>query len=181
MQRIFIFLADGFEEIEALAPVDVFRRAGMDVTTISINNDLYVRGAHDITIKADACFSDMDFNSEFLIFLPGGMPGAANLDNHVGLKKLIENQVDKGREIAAICAAPFVLGKMGLLKNKEAICYPGYEHLLKDARISSSAIVKSDNIFTAKGPGVAVAFALKIIENISGSKVAEQIAKAMIV
>lgn len=181
MQQVFIFLAEGFEEIEAIAPVDVFRRAGIKVTTVSISDDLLVRGAHDIFIKADACFSELAFEDSFLIFLPGGMPGAANLDNHEGLKKLIKKQVDQDREIAAICAAPFVLGKMGLLKNKEAICYPGYEHLLKDASISSSEIVKSGNIYTAKGPGVAVAFALRIVENICGKKVAEQIAQAMMI
>lgn len=181
MQQVFVFLADGFEEIEAIAPVDIFRRAGIKVTSVSISEDLFVRGAHDIMVKADACFSELVFEGDFLIFLPGGMPGATNLDNHQGLKKLIEKQADQGREIAAICAAPFILGKMGLLKNKEAICYPGYEHLLNEARISSSEIVKSGNIYTAKGPGVAVNFALRIVENICGSKVAEQITKAMII
>lgn len=181
MQQVFIFLAEGFEEIEAIAPVDVFRRAGIKVTTVSISDDLLVRGAHNITVKADVCFSELTSEGDFLIFLPGGMPGATNLDNHAGLKKMIEKQADNGREIAAICAAPFVLGKMGLLKNKEAICYPGYEHLLKDASISSSHIVKSGNIYTAKGPGVAVAFALRIVENVCGEKVAEQIAQAMMI
>lgn len=179
MQKVFVFLADGFEEIEAIAPVDVFRRAGMSVTTVSITNELQVRGAHDILVVADICFSDIEFSGDFLIFLPGGMPGATNLDNHAGLKKLIETQAANGNEIAAICAAPLILGKMGLLNNKEAICYPGYEHFLYDAHIVTSEIVKSDNIYTAKGPGVSIPFALRIVEDFKGKQFADTIAKAM--
>lgn len=179
MQQVFVFLADGFEEIEAIAPVDVFRRAGMNVKTVSITNELQVRGAHDVLVVADACFHEVDFSGDFLIFLPGGMPGATNLDNHAGLKKLIVKQAARGNEIAAICAAPLVLGKMGLLKNKEAICYPGYEQFLLDAQIDTSEIVKSGNIYTAKGPGVSIPFALKIVEDFKGKEFAEAIAQAM--
>jgi protein deglycase len=178
--QVFIFLAEGFEEIEAVAPIDVFRRAGLNVTTVSITDNLKVCGAHDIALMADACFSKVNFQGEFLIFLPGGMPGTTNLGKHAGLKNLIEMQAIKGRTIAAICAAPSILGEMGVLKSKEAICYPGFEHLLKDARISTSKIVKSDNIFTAKGPGVSIPFALRIVEELKGKKVAEQVAQAMI-
>lgn len=181
MEQVYVFLADGFEEIEAIAPVDVFRRAGFNVTTVSITEEKPVRGAHDLVVRADACFSSLDFEGEFLIFLPGGMPGATNLDNHAGLKKLIKKQVEAGKAIAAICAAPFILGKMGLLKDKEAICYPGYEHLLKDARIATAKMVKSGNIYTAKGPGVSIPFALSIVESFRGKQFADQVAQAMMI
>jgi 4-methyl-5(b-hydroxyethyl)-thiazole monophosphate biosynthesis len=178
--RILLFLAEGFEEIEAVAPIDVFRRAGIDVTTVSVSDKLTVTGAHGIGVNADVIFEKADLSGDFLIYLPGGMPGTTNLDNHTGLKKLIEKQAAKGATIAAICAAPSILGKMGLLKEKEAICYPGFESFLTDAKISSSTIVKSGNILTAKGPGVAIPFALKIVEELKGKDTAQQIANGMI-
>ncbi len=178
--RILLFLAEGFEEIEAVAPIDVFRRAGIDVTTVSVSDKLTVTGAHGIGVNADVIFEKADLSGDFLIYLPGGMPGTTNLDNHTGLKKLIEKQAAKGATIAAICAAPSILGKMGLLKQKEAICYPGFESFLTDAKISSSTIVKSGNILTAKGPGVAIPFALKIVEELKGKDTAQQVANGMI-
>jgi len=178
--RILLFLAEGFEEIEAVAPIDVFRRAGIDVTTVSVSDKLTVTGAHGIGVNADVIFEKADLCGDFLIYLPGGMPGTTNLDNHTGLKKLIEKQAAKGATIAAICAAPSILGKMGLLKEKEAICYPGFESFLTDAKISSSTIVKSGNILTAKGPGVAIPFALKIVEELKGKDTAQQVANGMI-
>ncbi len=178
--KIFIFLAEGFEEIEAIAPIDVFRRAGLDVTTISIEEDLIVYGAHKVGIQADQTFSQANFSGKYLIYLPGGMPGTTNLEKHSGLRTLIEQQVTSGDMVAAICAAPSILGQMGLLKGKEAISYPGFESLLTGATISEDKIVKADNILTAKGPGVAIPFALKIVEELKGKKVAEEIASAMI-
>ncbi len=178
--RILLFLAEGFEEIEAVAPIDVFRRAGIDVTTVSVSDKLTVTGAHGIGVNANVIFEKADLSGDFLIYLPGGMPGTTNLDNHTGLKKLIEKQAAKGATIAAICAAPSILGKMGLLKEKEAICYPGFESFLTDAKISSSTIVKSGNILTAKGPGVAIPFALKIVEELKGKDTAQQVANGMI-
>ncbi|GAB1415410.1 DJ-1/PfpI family protein [Paludibacter sp.] len=178
--KIFLFLAEGFEEIEAIAPIDVFRRADLNVTTVSTTSELVVYGAHQVGVQADILFEDADFSGDFLIYLPGGMPGTTNLDNHKGLKSLIEKQAAKGGKIAAICAAPSILGKMGLLENKQAICYPGFEDMLKGASISTSTIVESENILTAKGPGVVIPFALKIVEKFKGSDLAEQIRSAMI-
>ena len=178
--RIFLFLATGFEEIEAVAPMDVFRRAGIEVTTVSITDDLLVTGAHEIGIKADTVFSKADFSGDFLIYLPGGMPGTTNLDNHEGLKALLTQQLAKGNKVAAICAAPSILGKMGVLKDKEAVCYPGFESQLTGAKIPETNMAKSDNILTAKGPGVAIPFALKIVEELKGKQVAEEVAAAMI-
>ena len=178
--QIFLFLAEGFEEIEAIAPIDVFRRANLEVNTVSVMPDLIVYGAHNVGIEADLLFDEAEFSGEFLIFLPGGMPGTTNLDNHSGLKALIAQQAAKRGKIAAICAAPSILGKMGLLEGKEAISYPGFEPLLTGARISQSSIAKADNILTAKGPGVAIPFALKIVEELKGKEVAKQIAEGMI-
>lgn len=178
--KIFVFLAEGFEEIEAIAPIDVFRRAELDVTTVSIYDELIVSGAHNVGVQADTTFDKADFSGEFLIYLPGGMPGTTNLGNHKGLTELIKTQVEKGETVAAICAAPSILGQMGLLEGKEAISYPGFEETLTGATISEKIIAKADNILTAKGPGVAIPFALKIVEELKGKQTADDIAAAMI-
>ncbi|HJV76827.1 MAG TPA: DJ-1 family glyoxalase III [Paludibacter sp.] len=177
--KAFIFLADGFEEIEAIAPIDIFRRAEFEVTTISISNSKTVKGAHGISVVADSLFSEADFTDNDILYLPGGMPGTKNLDAHEGLKNLIRKQVLEDRHIAAICAAPSILGKMGLLKGKEAICYPGYEDQLQGAILSDNKTVKSGSIHTAKGAGVAVQFALKLVEELKGKKKAEQITNSI--
>lgn len=177
--KAYIFLADGFEEIEAIAPIDLFRRAGIEVTTISISNNKTVDGAHGISVIADKLFTEADFSDNDILYLPGGMPGTKNLDAHEGLKTLIENQVAENKKIAAICAAPSILGKMGILNGKEAICYPGFENQLQGAILSESKIVKSGLIHTAKGAGVAIQFALKLVEELKGKKVAEQLADSI--
>ena len=177
--QIFVFLADGFEEIEAIAAIDIFRRAEIKVTTVSVSTSLIVIGAHDVKVYADSLFSDIQFSSDSLLYLPGGMPGTTNLDNHEGLKSLIKRHATDGGLIAAICAAPSILGKMNLLKAKEAICYPGFESTLKNAVISQSKISKSGNIFTAKAAGVAVQFALKIVEELKGKELAFEIKESI--
>lgn len=177
--KIFLFLAEGFEEIEAVAPIDIFRRADIEVTTVSVTSDKVVCGAHGISVVADVVFAEMDFSGDYLLFLPGGMPGTANLDQHEGLRNLILTHAEKGNNIAAICAAPSILGKLGLLKGKEAICYPGFESQLLDAEISESTVVKSGSIYTAKAAGVAIEFALRIVEDIKGVEVAQKIARAI--
>jgi len=174
-----VFLADGFEEIEAIAPIDIFRRAGIEVSTVSISSKKEVTGAHAIPVLADCLFSEADLQENDLLFLPGGMPGTKNLDAHAGLKNLISMQVQKGEKVAAICAAPSILGKMGLLQGKEAICYPGFEKELVGATLSESKIVKADNIFTAKGAGVAIQFALKLVEELKGKEEATRIANSI--
>lgn len=177
--RIYLFLAEGFEEMEAVVPMDVFRRAGIDLVTVSITDDLKVCGAHGVCVLADKTFAELSFDGDFMIFLPGGMPGTTNLDNHAGLKLLISAHHAKGNKVAAICAAPSILGKMGLLKGREAICYPGFEQLLEGAVVSADKVVSSGNIFTAKGPGVALPFALKLVEELKGAKIAGDVASAL--
>jgi len=172
---VFVFLATGFEEIEAIAPIDIFRRANLDVVTVSISNTKEVCGAHGITVFADALFADTDFNSADLLFLPGGMPGTKNLDASEVLKRLISAQLENNKPVAAICAAPSILGKMGLLNGREAICYPGFESQLTGAILSEDKIVKSGLIYTAKGAGVAIQFALSLVEELKGMVEADRI------
>nr|KAB2829375.1 MAG: DJ-1/PfpI family protein [Paludibacter sp.]MCE1154751.1 DJ-1/PfpI family protein [Bacteroidales bacterium]OJX92095.1 MAG: DJ-1 family protein [Paludibacter sp. 47-17] len=178
--QIYLFLANGFEEIEAIAPIDVFRRAELKVTTVSVTGDQLVEGAHGVTVAADCLFEELGFEGDFVLFLPGGMPGTLNLDAHEGLKALIRQQSERGQKIAAICAAPSILGKMGILKGKEVICYPGFESYLQGAAVASEDVVKSGSLFTAKGPGVAIDFALKLVEELKGEEVAARVASGMI-
>ncbi len=177
--KVLLFLAEGFEEIEAIAAIDIFRRADIEVVTISITDDKTVCGAHQVCIIADSVFEKTDFSGDFLIYLPGGLSGTTNLDNHAGLKQLISDQVSKGNEIAAICAAPLILGKMGILKGKDAICYPGFENQLLESNISEKTIVKSGTIYTAKAAGVAIQFALRIVEDLCGKEKAKEIEKSI--
>jgi protein deglycase len=177
--KAYIFLADGFEEIEAITPIDLLRRANIEVTSISISNSKTVLGAHKISIEADALFSELNFEDADLLILPGGMPGTKNLDDHLGLKEILEQQSSQGKLIAAICAAPSILGKMNLLKDKEAICYPGFENQLIGTRLSESKVVQSGAVITAKGAGVAIEFSLKIIESLKGKAVSDQISNTI--
>jgi len=177
--KVYLFLAEGFEEIEAIAPIDIFRRADIEVITVSMTNKLEVVGAHKVCILADTIFEKVEFSEEFLIFLPGGMPGTSNLSKHKGLKVLILAQASKNQKIASICAAPSILGELGLLENREAICYPGFENKLLNANISASKMVQSGSFFTAKAAGVAIQFALKIVADLKSVDVAKKIATAI--
>lgn len=173
--RICVFLAEGFEEIEAVAPIDIFRRAAIEVLTVSVTGNKVVAGAHAIPVLADVLFEDVAFAADDFLFLPGGLPGTTNLGNHEGLCELIHEKYAKGGNLAAICAAPSILGKMNILNGKEAICYPGFENALKGAHLSENKIVQAGNVFTAKAAGVAIEFALHIVENTKGAAVAKSI------
>lgn len=177
---IYVFLANGFEETEAVVPIDILRRAGFDVKLISITDELLVTSSHGVTIKADTTFDETDFNNAEMLFLPGGMPGTKNLDAHAGLCELLQDSAEKGVKLAAICAAPSVFGNLGLLNGKEATCYPGFEDQLMGASVSENPVVVSDNFITARGAGVAMKFALKLVEVLKGKKIAEELAAAII-
>jgi 4-methyl-5(b-hydroxyethyl)-thiazole monophosphate biosynthesis len=179
IMRILIFLAEGFEEIEAIAPVDIFRRAGLNVSTVSITENKEVIGAHGIKVLADNLFSSIEFSENDFLFLPGGMPGTKNLEEHEGLKQLIKQQFDLNKPMAAICAAPSILGKMGLLEGKEAVCYPGFENFLTGATLSEHKMVKSGQIYTAKAAGVAIPYALMLVEELIGKEEANKIANSI--
>lgn len=177
--KTYIFLASGFEEIEAIAPIDILRRAGIEVVTVSISDQKMVTGSHGLTVIADILFSEVKPVDVGMIFLPGGLPGTTNLDAHKELKELIHSKVQMNFPVAAICAAPSVLGKMGLLKGIEAICYPGFEKFMIDATVSEKTIVQTGNILTAKAAGVAIPFALSLVELLKGKSVADDVAHSI--
>ena len=177
----FLFLAEGFEEIEALTVVDVMRRAELLVVTVSIGNSRSVKGAHGIVVDADALFTDADFSSVEWLILPGGMPGASNLYNFAPLRELLlKHNTVKGK-IAAICASPaVVLAQSGILKGKHATCYPGFEDLMEVAEVVPEPVVVDKNIITSHGPASAMQFALAIVAAEKGEEVAYEIASGML-
>jgi len=181
MTKIAVHLAEGFEEIEAITIVDVLRRAGFEVTTVSVTSDIKVTGSHSIPVIADELFENIDYNFIDMIVLPGGMPGSKNLNNHEELKSQILQFNEKGKPLGAICAAPLVLGQLGILRGKNATCYPGFESYLEGAKLTGSATELAGNIVTGKGAGVAIDFALKIVEMLKGKEQANDLAKRMIV
>lgn len=181
MKKIFIHFADGFEEIEALAPVDILRRAGCDVTIVSMMNRKEVTSSRGVRIVADKLFEEMNYAEADMLVLPGGMPGSKILDEHKGLKDKIVEANNAGKWIAAICAAPMVLGHLGLLKGMKATCYPGNEPDLVGATVTGASIEKDGNIITAKGAGVSVKFGLALAEVLVGKEKAEEIQVKMMV
>ncbi len=178
--KIAVPLAEGFEEIEAVSIIDVLRRADFDVIVFSISTKKEVTGSHSIKIIADRLFNEVDFSKTDMIVLPGGLPGATNLNEHTGLKEVILDFNKRGKTLGAICAAPLVLGGLGILNNKNATCYPGFENQLEGATTTGEEVELSDKIVTGKGAGVAIKFALKIVETINGKQFADELAKKMI-
>ena len=181
MKKALVFFAEGFEEIEALTIVDVLRRAEILTSIVSVTGNLSVTGAHNIKVHADYLFEDVDFQDAEMLILPGGLPGAHNLNAHEGLKKQLKQFNDAGQKVAAICAAPLVLGGLNMLENKEATCYPGFEKELLGASLSTELVAKAGNIITSRGPGTALNFALELVAEIKGKATADQLAKSMIV
>ena len=181
MKKIAVHLAEGFEEIEAVSIIDVLRRAEIDVTVVSISEKQEVTGSHGIRVIADHLFNEIDYEKVDMIILPGGMPGSSNLNSHLGLWEQILNFYDNKKLLGAICAAPLVFGSLGILKGKKATCYPGFENQLHGAIVTGENIEVADNIITAKGAGVAIDFALKIVEMLKGKDFANKLAQKMIV
>lgn len=167
----YLFLDNGFEEIEAITVVDLLRRAGIPLTTVSITGKPMVLGAHNVAVEADGVFENVDFDDAEMLILPGGQ---THLDQHNGLCELLVQHNGADKLIAAICAAPSVLGKLGILNGKQATCYPGFESFLGESYVGG-LVVESKNIITAKGPGLASDFAFCIIEKIKGSDIADQV------
>jgi len=178
MKTALIFLAEGFEEIEAVSVIDILRRGEVEVEVLSITGRHIVTGLHGIAVDADSLFDETD-DADILI-LPGGGIGTDNLDKHEGLKALISDFHRKGKWIAAICAAPSILGGMGLLQGKKATCYPGMEPRLTGAIIQPDPVVVDGNIITGKGPGFAAAFGLRIVQELQGQTIADDVAAGML-
>ena len=172
---VYLFLADGFEEIEALCVLDFLRRAGVQVKTVALNKKGAV-GAHNIEVNADININDIALNDDVeAVILPGGMPGSHNLYECSKVHEAIDFANDNNKLVCAICAAPFILGRKGLLNGKEATCFPGFEDELKGAIVKNEGVVKSDNIITAQGAGVAWEFGERIASELVGSEISQKI------
>ncbi len=175
---IYVLLAEGFEEVEALAPVDILRRGNIEVKTAGIGEDM-VCGAHNIWVKADMKIEDIDVTTVDGIVLPGGMPGTLNLQKDDTVNKLIKHCNDKDLLICAICAAPMILGELGLLDGKTATCYPGFEEHLKGATLGENPVEVAGNFITGKGPGASFEFGKAIVNYIKGNGIGENILSQM--
>ncbi len=176
---IYLFLATGFEECEALAPLDILRRADIDVKTVGIGGK-YITGSHGIEITADLTENDFSVNEDIEgIILPGGMPGTLNLENNSTVQKAIDYTNEKNLLIAAICAAPSILGHKNLLINKNATCFCGFESELIGANVLSNPVVTDGNIITAFGAGAAFDFGFEILKYLTDSQKAETLSKQM--
>ncbi len=181
MAKAYVFLADGFEDIEALTPVDVLRRGGVEVVTVAINEDMsLVTSAHGVPVMADALASDCSFGDADLIVLPGGMPGAKNLFENATVRQTVHDQLERGGRVGAICAAPaVVLGQMGLLNGKKATCYPGFEQLLTGADYTGELCTVDGLITTAEGPAAAFPFAYELLRQLKDEQTAHGVAEGM--
>lgn len=181
MAKVYVFLANGFEDVEALIPVDVLRRGGVEVVTVSIvEGSQVVETAHQVKIVADAMFNDCDFSDADLLMLPGGMPGASNLYEHKGVRKAVQAQNEAKKKIAAICAAPaVVLAQLGILRGKRATCYPGFEKLFEGVEYTGELCTVDGNVTTGEGPAAAFPFAYSLLAQLVDEQTAHQIAVGM--
>ena len=180
MAKVYVFLANGFEDVEALIPVDVLRRGGVEVVTVSVTGDSQVvETAHRVQVVADEMFEDCDFSDADLLMLPGGMPGASNLNNHEGVRQALLKQHAAGKRVAAICAAPLVLGGLGILRGKRATCYPGFEQTLEGATYTGDLFTVDGNVTTGEGPAAAFPFAYELLSQLKDADTANQVATGM--
>ena len=175
---ISVFLANGFEEIEALAVVDVLRRAGVEVVTVGVGGKTPV-GAHGIAVCADVAEQALDIHQMRGVILPGGMPGTLNLEASAVVQEALRYATEHNLPVGAICAAPSILGHTGYLQGRKATCYPGFEFELTGATLVDYGVVTDGNITTACGPGVAIDFALELVRVLVSSEKADEIRSAM--
>lgn len=175
---VYLFLADGFEIIEALAPVDILRRAKLDVKTVGVTGKT-VASSCGVEVNADITIDEFEYNNVDAIILPGGMPGTVNLENNSIVQSVIDNAVSENAFICAICAAPSILGHKNLLCNKEATAFPGFETELKGAVLSENYVVTDGKYITARGAGVSVDFGLEIVKSLTNEETAENIRKTI--
>lgn len=181
MKQAFLFLATGFEETEAVGTADVMRRGGIEVSLVSITGNKEVEGAHGIVVQADRLFEETNFEKADALVLPGGMPGSSNLNAFEPLKEQLILQYKKQKIVAAICAAPLVLGGLGLLKGKKATCYPGFEPKLIGAQTTGQPTEIDGNVITGKGPGFVYNFGLALVQVLRGKDVSEEVAAGLLV
>lgn len=175
---VYVFLADGFEIIEALAPVDVMRRAEIDVKTVGVTGQV-VTSSCGIPVTSDMTIDEFDFYDVEAIVLPGGLQGTLNLEGNASVQSAIDNSVNTNTLICAICAAPSILGHKGLLNGREAICFPGFEESLEGAVISEKYVVRDGNYITARGAGVCIDFGLEIVKALKGEDISNSVRKTI--
>ncbi len=180
MAKVYVFFANGFEDVEALIPIDVLRRGGVDVVTVSTTGKSIVESAHGVGIQTDVLFDDCDFSDADLLMLPGGMPGASNLYEHEGVCQALLAQQEKGKKIAAICASPaVVLAPLGILDGKKATCYPGFEEALYEADYTGDLVTVDGNVTTGEGPAAAFPYAYELLTQLVDKQTSDQIATGM--
>jgi len=177
MKKVFIFLTTGFEEIEALATIDILRRGGVNIQSVSLTGDRTVSGGHHISVIADDLFEEVDFAEVQMLILPGG---TVKINEHDELKREILAFAAQGKHIAAICAAPMVLGGLGLLKDRKATCYPGYEKYLAGAQVTEMPVVVDGNITTGKAAGYTFQFALELLSQLKEKEAADDVERKML-
>ena len=178
--KVLIPMADGFEEVEAVTIVDLLRRGGIDVVTASVGASKMVTGAHGVPVGADKMIADVKDESFTAVILPGGMPGTTNLAESDVLGGILKSHEQNGAVVAAICAAPTVLAKHGILQGKNATCYPGFEDKVTGATMKDQAVVEDGKIVTSKGPGTAIEFSLKMIEKLEGPQKSQEVRQGIL-
>ena len=179
MAKVYAFVADGMEEVECLAVCDCLRRAKVDVKLVSIMGRKMVTGSHGFKIEADCLFEEIEDDADVL-FLPGGLVGTNNLKAHKGLAEMLKAHAAAGKRLAAICAAPSVLGDLGFLKGKKAVCYPGFESRLTGAEVLAVPVVTDGHITTSRGMGTAIAFALELTKRLKDEETAKQVGRSIL-
>lgn len=173
MKQALIFLAEGFEEMEAVTPLDLLRRAGIDAKFVSLGATMDVTGSHGVTYRADMLFDIKEAKKADMLILPGGMPGSKHLMENKDLGKLLCHFHESGKYVCAICAAPMVLGHLGIVKGKQATIYPGMEEFLIGATPVKTPVCVDKNVVTSRGPGTAMTFALTLVELLAGKEAAD--------
>lgn len=180
MAKVYEFLTNGNEEVEALVPVDVLRRASAEVVLVSTTGDFEVVSAHGVKIVADCLIEDIDTSDADLLMIPGGMPGSELLCNHDAVRAAIWHQYDAGKLVSAICAGPMIFGSLGISDGRRMTCYPGFEHLLRGATYTGDLVTVDGNVVTGKGPGASFAYAFTLCEILFGKTTADALREGMI-
>ena len=180
MKKAYVFLADGFEEVEGLTVVDLLRRAEINVSMVSVSGEKQVKGSHGIVVEADLLYGQANMEEADALILPGGMPGTRNLEAHAPLTRALKIANEQKKLLCAICAAPLVFGKNGILQGKKACCYPGFEEDLLGADVCYEPVAKDGNVITSRGVGTAIAFAGEIITELVGKDIAEKIKEGIL-
>ncbi|MCM1468295.1 MAG: DJ-1/PfpI family protein [Alistipes sp.] len=179
MAKAYVFLADGFETVEALAVVDILRRAGVDTVTVGVSQSREITSAQKVIVKADKMLADDGYTDGDIVFLPGGMPGTTNLEADKKVLDIVKKQYEAGKIVAAICAAPSILGHMNILQGKKATCYPGFEKDLYGAQVLAERVVEDGNMITSRGMGTAVDLGLALVKRVCGGEASDKIASGI--